>query len=228
MKQTSLFGTKRLTYSQADSPVSHIQPQVNDLGKRTSDISGRRCLERLEKLNHVGSLAKTFTVLLVGMTGWSSKRCKLTWKMKGTKSNRIYFQLHPSTLSIEEIESGLLPTPRVKGHGNSHQRIEDGKIDDLTTMAKNGMLPTPTTRDWKASISPSGIMRKDGKYRTDVLSNMPVLLGEHCQQRPGKTSQLNPLFVEEMMGFPENWTLLPFLNGETNPSKPTETPSSHK
>jgi hypothetical protein len=35
----------------------------------------------------------------------------------------------------------------------------------------------------------------------------------------GKTSQLNPLFVLEMMGFPPNWTELPFLNGETNQSK---------
>jgi len=39
----------------------------------------------------------------------------------------------------------------------------------------------------------------------------------------GKYSQLNPQFVEEMMGFQENWTLLPFLNGETSQLKPTET-----
>ena len=39
----------------------------------------------------------------------------------------------------------------------------------------------------------------------------------------GSTSQLNPLFVEEMMGFPKNWTTLPFLNGKKNQSKPTET-----
>jgi hypothetical protein len=35
----------------------------------------------------------------------------------------------------------------------------------------------------------------------------------------GTTSQLNPLFVAEMMGFPTDWTLLPFLNGEMNLSK---------
>jgi len=32
----------------------------------------------------------------------------------------------------------------------------------------------------------------------------------------------------EMMGFPPDWTELPFLSGETNQSKPLETPSSHK
>ena len=35
--------------------------------------------------------------------------------------------------------------------------------------------------------------------------------------QPGKSSQLNPRFVAEMMGFPTNWTELPFLNGEQNP-----------
>lgn len=30
----------------------------------------------------------------------------------------------------------------------------------------------------------------------------------------GTTSQLNPLFVAEMMGFPPDWTVSPFLNGE--------------
>jgi hypothetical protein len=31
---------------------------------------------------------------------------------------------------------------------------------------------------------------------------------------PGKSSQLNPRFVAEMMGFPPDWTELPFTNGE--------------
>jgi hypothetical protein len=39
----------------------------------------------------------------------------------------------------------------------------------------------------------------------------------------GGTSHLNPRFVAEMMGFPPNWTELPFLNGEQNQSKDTVT-----
>ena len=62
--------------------------------------------------------------------------------------------------------------------------------------------------------------------RTDALCNLPVMLGEHHSQNGGKTSQLNPLFVEEMMGFPLMWTTLPFLSqsGDRNQSKDTETP----
>jgi hypothetical protein len=40
----------------------------------------------------------------------------------------------------------------------------------------------------------------------------------------GKTSQLNPLFVAEMMGFPTDWTILPFQSGETKALKDTEMP----
>lgn len=62
--------------------------------------------------------------------------------------------------------------------------------------------------------------------RTDALCNLPVMLGEHHSQNGGKTSQLNPLFVEEMMGFPLMWTTLPFLsqNGDRNQLKDMETP----
>lgn len=46
----------------------------------------------------------------------------------------------------------------------------------------------------------------------------------------GGTSQLNPLFVEEMMGFPPLWTTLPFLtaDGVRKLSKPTATLGFHK
>lgn len=33
-------------------------------------------------------------------------------------------------------------------------------------------------------------------------------------QMTGKTSQLNPRFVAEMMGFPANWMELPFQQGK--------------
>lgn len=39
----------------------------------------------------------------------------------------------------------------------------------------------------------------------------------------GKSSQLNPQFVMEMMGFPPNWTELPFRDGEKKASKQEET-----
>jgi DNA (cytosine-5)-methyltransferase 1 len=43
------------------------------------------------------------------------------------------------------------------------------------------------------------------------------------QEQTLKASHLSPQFVMEMMGFPTDWTLLPFLNGDKNQLKPEET-----
>ena len=41
-----------------------------------------------------------------------------------------------------------------------------------------------------------------------------------------KEFQLNPLFVAEMMGFPPDWTVSPFLGEDRHPLKDTGTLSS--
>lgn len=46
--------------------------------------------------------------------------------------------------------------------------------------------------------------RKDGTSRDSELNHKAA-------NAFGETSQLNPLFVEDMMGFPPGWTTLPFL-----------------
>lgn len=109
-----------------------------------------------------------------------------------------------------------------------NRRRSRGFFAKPTGLMPKGMLPTPTARDFQPPVSLAALMRRNGAMRTDALCNIPVMIGEHCTQRHGKTSQLNPLFVAEMMGFPVDWTVLPFLNGETCPSKPTETPSCLK
>lgn len=130
--------------------------------------------------------------------------------------------------------NGMLPTPTARsykngskpGDGRTQRKMEQGWSMELNDLAACNMLPTPTTRDCKASMSPNGMIRKNGKSRNDALSNIPVMIGEHCQQKTGKTSQLNPLFVAEMMGFPLMWTVSPFLSqdGGRNQSKDMETP----
>ena len=83
----------------------------------------------------------------------------------------------------------------------------------LTAMAVNGMLPTPTASD---IFSGTPKDRKDGKSRMGELKNFVA-------RQHGQVSQLNPLFVAEMMGFPPDWTVSPFQSGGRNPSKPTGT-----
>lgn len=118
------------------------------------------------------------------------------------------------------MDVSLLPTPTARSYKNG-SKITDGRLRrkisqgwtmELNDLAVSGLLPTPTMRDYQPSVSPTGLVRKNGKRRDDALCNIPVMIGQHCQQNDGKTSQLNPLFVEEMMGYPLMWTTFPFLS----------------
>ncbi len=286
-KQISLFTEDELTSSQGDSHANHTQWQESDLEKKMSDTSGRRCLERFEKFGRVGLWAKTFSALLIGQGGWYSTRCRLIWKLKGTKFNRMYFQLVPSTHRTEEIEFGLLPTVTSGADRNTNyaqggtclknglivqgllptpqamdsmtnpprQITQSGRIISnqghngsapLKDLAMNGLLPTPTAMDsTNATATMKSSQVKEGSMHSMTLTRLlctptaQASRGNTSDKRgkgnltdqiaemdltTSKTSQLNPQFVLEMMGFPPDWTELPFLSGETNPSKPEETP----
>jgi hypothetical protein len=435
-RQISLFTEEELTSSQVGFLASHTAQQENDLERKMTATSGLKCAEQLEKFSQLGLLAKMFSGLLIGQEGWYSTRCRLTWKLKGTKYSRMYCQLQVSTLptagtefsslledgmlptpnavsrdrtdvAIElaqngdplykrrtkdgharqfsikdalvydqvryggllptpkatEVEedytewkermvasgnpknvgkttcnigtmarSGMLPTPREaaargnasvdRGKGNLEDavakmgllptpracesverrnmktvvdKVENGGDVTLTTLAKykgGVMLPTPATRDYKGARGveaqkkkgnpldtlpnwinektmlptprandsqaskpgqPSFDHRRDRGYMAEVVMDkfqtgmLPTpatrdYKGARSSEaleaagrnetnslpdafhQTGTTSQLNPLFVAEMMNFPPSWTVLPFLNGGTSPSVPTEMP----
>ena len=229
-----MFTEDELTSSQAASLVNPTQVLESDSERRTNATYGPKCLEQFEKFSHVGSWAKTFSALLIGMEGWYSKRCRLTWKLKGTKSNRLYFQLVQSTPHTSDKEFGsapILPTPTMFDYNSARtpEKYEEDKAKyaekgvnlqmPLKQMARNGMLPTPTT---SCANGGTKAPRKDGKTRESELNHWATINRDEAQAT-GKTSQLNPQFVGEMMGFPTDWTASPFLNGEMNQSKPTET-----
>ena len=75
-----------------------------------------------------------------------------------------------------------------------------------------GLWPTPTLQDYTNSTFPPS--QKKRYHVVGHLMRMGVL----------PHSQLNPRFVAEMMGFPPDWTELPFHPGRTNPSKDLEMP----
>jgi hypothetical protein len=126
---------------------------------------------------------------------------------------------------------GMLPTPNAfdwntprspEAWKNAKEKHGSTLQNPLKQMASVGMLPTPTAVDAKGAYRPESMISKNGKFdRTERLSNIYLKTG---MEYNSKTSQLSPLFVEEMMGFPKNWTASPFQSGEKNPSKPTETP----
>ena len=108
---------------------------------------------------------------------------------------------------------GLLPTPVVCLDGVYADKNPNSKRHSmsLATLAYNDMLPTPTTSSRHGGTDKE---REDGVSRRSELNH---LVAQEC----GTTSQLSPLFVEEMMGFPRYWILLPFLKESPVPREPS-------
>nr|DAZ55393.1 MAG TPA: hypothetical protein [Caudoviricetes sp.] len=117
----------------------------------------------------------------------------------------------------------LLPTPmatdihhaervaELKKRGAKGLRCRDkgeAGANGLTDwMDFHGLLPTPTASDKNTGTTKE---RKDGASRMSDLKH-------NIAHQYGRNSLLNPRFVAEMMGFPVDWTVLPFLNGGKNP-----------
>lgn len=147
------------------------------------------------------------------------------------------------SLGLEDMAvAKLLPTPTAidKGGGRIN-RIPSPNAADCPTLAlaaRKGLLPTPTAMEIKHSNRVKGLTDfQDFHYlltptaSDGIRANMNMQdLKKHNKENSnlaeqiahkvgGGTSQLNPLFVEEMMGFPLMWTALPFLSpsGDKNP-----------
>ena len=182
----------------------------------------------------------------------SSRPSAVILSVKDIPSSRYLFRLVPSVPRTEGTVSGLLPTPiasdfKVRGPGSQQK----GLPESIREM----LLPTPTATEihhwqrverWKrqgrTSMHETEDEEKNPNGLTDFLDFhglLPTLehigrKGKNPRQgglpdffaQTGRSFQLNPLFVAEMMGFPTSWTVLPFLPGGSSPSRDTGTPSS--
>ena len=116
--------------------------------------------------------------------------------------------------------NGLLPTPIAidGGSGRMNKSLSKGAKErpTIALMARTGLLPTPTAMDSSsATANMKSSQTKEGSMHSMTLSRF-LLAPKLEKQTNGKTAQLNPRYVAEMMGFPTDWTELPFLNGEQN------------
>lgn len=182
----------------------------------------------------------------------SSRPSAVILSVKDIPSSRCLFRLVPSVPRTEGTVYGLLPTPiasdfKVRGPGSQQKGLPE--------IIREMLLPTPTATEihhwqrverWKRQGRTSMHETEDGEKNPNGLTDfldfhglLPTLehigrKGKNPRQgglpdsfaQTGRSFQLNPLFVAEMMGFPTSWTVLPFLPGGSSPSRDTETPSS--
>ena len=114
---------------------------------------------------------------------------------------------------IPTQNKGLLPTPTVmdtncgdlekidQRRAKAKQTSKNGNGFGVTLgeLANRELLPTPAAQDAKNNTLPLSQALRD---------SVPGAVMRQFQT--GTTSQLNPLFVGEMMGFPVDWLELPF------------------
>lgn len=348
----SRLGVTGSTYSQEGFRAPLFPKLASEKVPPMTATYGQKCLEQFEKSNHAGLWQKMFSALLIGMEGWFSNRCTLTWKLKVTPFKRLYFQLAVSTRRTSDTAPGLLPTVTttnsVQGFNSTNGTgkpllpmaalmlatstatahvcrqdrqanrapnpaefaglVASGQVGMITgaeaeqirqlqrepgflLRMDHGLLPTPVSVDMKGGMKVPGkkYLRKSGYMATALLrdlafsgllptpkagdssggsqkvdgptvtrpsghtfstglrdqafssllptpnhnldktsglkaetwekriaDNRQTDLNMAIYQKTGSTSQLSPLFVQEMMGFPYLWTELPFLDGERN------------
>src|SRR5688572_16532189 len=150
-----------------------------------------------------------FSALLIGQGDWYSTKCKLIWKLKGTKYSRMYCQLVPKTHRIEGIGFGLLPTPKTfngTANGRKSSNAEQGESHgvELMEMLCKQLLPTPNASDNRDRGGP-----KDQSVQRRIRIGKQVGLTQMID------GQLNTHYVEEMMGYPKNYMKRALLHTET-------------
>ena len=107
---------------------------------------------------------------------------------------------------IEALSARTLwPTPTCQDANKATKKWRDNHQNNLTAAIFNPerVFPTPTVRDHKGAYRTESLIRKDGKNRAmDALPNA-VLEGKGAETANG---QLNPTWVEWLMGWPLGWT----------------------
>lgn len=180
-----------------------LSPVAKNRLKMTA-TSGRSLCELLNKSDPT----LFFSRMLLTSPIWLSHARKLTWKLKATPCGHLLFQLAPSVLSIEEIDSGampsLLPTPAARdwkdqvSESVAIKQCEKRHSPSIGLLAKAGMLPTLTATDRADKPMPprNKTTKESGKTMGGQCPPILSVIGE----------ALNPEWCEAYMGFPVGHT----------------------
>jgi hypothetical protein len=197
--------------------------QVPDLPEPVRD-SGGKWFEPFAWFDRASQSWRTWQRCLIGEWEPFSE----TWPRSGMMRNGIAYRRQPLAPLTAETESGLLPTPEASNtkavalrsagrsprnflaqlptpratDGDKGSRTTEGALRelnrgrnlDLGTIAR--LWPTPTANE-DAAGTPNGKMQK-------MLGNHPEIRGSTPEE--WASGQLNPTWVEWLMGFPSGWT----------------------
>ncbi len=176
-----------------------VAPEKERESKANEAECGRSSQESLAKYNPSTSLWRTAQCSLLE----DLEQCLETFPKWGSMRNGACYPQPMLEQTTKEKESGLWPTPIASGGGggtniNNPRGIHQGNSLASAVKLSLGKWPTPTAHNAKETNAPSESNR-----------NTPTLAAQ-------VGGQLNPTWVEWLMGWPLGWTdLKPLETGKS-------------
>lgn len=212
---------QQLTLFPGDSPASPFLLPGSEEARRMTVTSGLKCSALFRSSGQLGSLVR----MLLGSSAWRSTRCYLTWKVSATPARRLLFRLVPSAPRTGGTGARLLPTVTQFDAtcGDLKGKEYAGTRHAMKLIQAVRLWPTPKASDFKGS-GPAGSKSAEHDLRKDnlkgaVMYATPQARDFRTGQRerfedPDRSNnlndqiggQLNPMWVEWLMGFPLGWT----------------------
>ena len=160
-------------------------------------------------------------------SSWKTHRClweedlepsSLTLPKWGMMRSGVLWERTTSPLPTSGTESGSWPTPRACMTGAATPERLNDKNRNLEKAVAEKLWPTPNQRDWKDTGATQG-NRKSPNLGT-MVHQWATPTKADAQGGPGRSDkrtggdnlrtqaggQLNPTWVEKLMGWPQNWT----------------------
>lgn len=213
-----------LRSSTAASPARTFPlPAAEQAWKESAAAFSSRSPGSLASYDRASSSWKTFQLSLDGVETLSSE----LWPTSGMTVDGTCYPLQMWERITSENDGGSWPTPRAEDSqcAGAHRGIPDtlhsavkmwptpkgspsgpdlavegrGKAANLETAVAKSMWPTPRASEWKGT-GPLG--SKSQQYRLEK-----GYLDATVQERGQVTGQLNPTWVEWLMGYPSGWTV---------------------
>ena len=230
---TESLGEDVLTWCLEDSLVRTCQSQDTEMDWTERGLDyGERCPELLGKYDpstHSWKIAQTSLIE-------DSPECLQTLPRWGMTVNGELFQRQTLVHPIKENESGLWLTPSTVDIPTRSQESMEKRFKYRESIGRNGVgagclaeqvswsgdgkpinyvtketFPTPNAWDGKRGPMSKELM-ESGKHQITLVTHI-----RHSVQTPPNGGQLNPSWVEWLMGWPIGWTDL----------KPLEMDKSH-
>jgi hypothetical protein len=217
---TDARGVESWMSSQAASHASRFPSQESSEAMPTNAICGRTRSESFARWDRDTRCWRTSQGCLFTPI---SEPYSETWPRAGSMFDGAVYRRPNWEHRISAIGSGLWPTPVVRdgrggldGGSNSRKaakargmwptpRSTDGSHGGRVTprKSKNGgnlieavakeTFPAPSARDWKSSNASPETMAKNARPLNETVTG-------------GRGGQLNPAWVEWLMGWPSGWT----------------------